>query len=74
MEFTCHEDRLLPHRTVHASYRTALKLRGCFAFTSFEIGFDESLPNDLLLISSDLHSELEQFLVRERHPRPQPAE
>jgi hypothetical protein len=65
MEFTCQEDTSLPKMTLCASSKTALELRGHFAFTRFVLTFDDSLPHDLLLVSTDLHDELQQFLTNQ---------
>ena len=63
MEFTCQEDTSLPPMTLSASSRTALVLRSHLGFARFALQFDDSLPDDLLLVSSDLHAELQEFLL-----------
>ena len=54
--------------TLCASYHTALELRSQFAFTRFVLRFDDSLPDDRLLVSSDFYDELHQFLLSQDQP------
>lgn len=60
---TCEEDSSLPSMTLCASYPTALELRSQFAFTRFALHFDDSLPDNRLVVSSDFYDELQVYLL-----------
>lgn len=60
---TCEEEPSLPAMTLCASYRTALELRSQFSFTRFVLRFDDSLPDNRLVVSSDFYDELHQYLL-----------
>lgn len=62
VSFRCEEVQALPDMTVRGSCHTALELRSKFHLTRFALDFDDSLPEGLLQVSSDLHGEIFYFL------------
>lgn len=49
--------------TLCTSFTTARGLKAGFRRRSFEILFDPSIPDDVVLVSSDLHEKMLQFFA-----------
>jgi hypothetical protein len=65
VSFQCEEVKTLPGMTLRGSCHTALALRSKFHLTRFALDFDDSLPEGLLQVSSDLYEDLHRFIGRE---------
>ena len=63
LSFRCEEHKTLPAMTLRGSCQTVLEIRSKFRFTRFCLEFDDSLPEGVLQVSSDLYDELCHFLT-----------